>query len=99
MSPNAKAINVVALSKSFGNKKILDNLNFSIPMNAVAGFLGPNGAGKTTLLRMLAGIMTPTEGDIEIDNKHYPKDAGKIASPKAAAEKPIKNRVIIQIFS
>ena len=58
---------------------IADNdITFEAKDGEILGILGPNGAGKTTLLRMLAGIMTPTEGDIEIDNMHYPKDAGKI---------------------
>ena len=47
------------------------DLNFEVKDGEILGILGPNGAGKTTLLRMLAGIMTPTSGEIIIDNKNY----------------------------
>ena len=47
------------------------DLNFEVKGGEILGILGPNGAGKTTLLRMLAGIMTPTSGEIIIDNKNY----------------------------
>jgi ABC-2 type transport system ATP-binding protein len=44
----------------------LDDLNLQIPRGALFGFIGPNGAGKTTTLRMLAGLLEPTSGEIEI---------------------------------
>ena len=48
-----------------------DNISFKAREGEILGILGPNGAGKTTLLRMIAGIMTPTEGEILIDGKSY----------------------------
>ena len=66
MSSQNNAIKVVSLSKSFGNKKILDSLSFNVPNNAIAGFLGPNGAGKTTTLRMLLGLLPAPNGKIEL---------------------------------
>lgn len=72
MSQN-NAIKVTALSKSFGKNKILDNLNFEVPMNAIAGFLGPNGAGKTTTLRMLMGLLPAPENKIELLGFKLPK--------------------------
>ena len=48
-----------------------DNISFTLKKGKILGILGPNGAGKTTLLRMIAGIMTPTEGNIIIDNLDY----------------------------
>ena len=47
------AIIVNRLCKNFGRKQVLKGLDFSVPLNTIAGFLGPNGAGKTTTMRML----------------------------------------------
>ena len=47
---------MAGLSKSYGNKKILDNINLSFYPDAKIGILGPNGAGKSTILRIMAGI-------------------------------------------
>ena len=74
MNPNAQAINVTALNKSFGKKLILDNLNFKVPTNAIAGFLGPNGAGKTTTLRMILGLLPASKGKIELLGHKIPED-------------------------
>ena len=41
-----------------------DNISLKVPNGSIVGVLGPNGAGKTTLLRMIAGILTPTNGTI-----------------------------------
>lgn len=51
------------------------NISFTAKEGEVVGILGPNGAGKTTLLRMIAGIMTPTAGEIIIDDKTYEKNS------------------------
>ena len=48
-----------------------DNISFSANDGEVVGILGPNGAGKTTLLRMIAGIMTPTNGQVVVDGMNY----------------------------
>lgn len=55
------------LSKTIGNKKIIDDLNLSLYPGQITGFLGPNGAGKTTTIRMMVGLMKPTSGDVYID--------------------------------
>ena len=52
-----------------------DNISFTAKEGEIVGILGPNGAGKTTLLRIIAGIMDPTEGSINIDNETYEKNA------------------------
>ena len=51
------------------------NISFTASPGEVVGILGPNGAGKTTLLRMIAGIMTPTKGDILIDERSHKKES------------------------
>ncbi len=54
------------LSKSFGDKLLVDNMSFSLPPGGIVGVIGPNGAGKTTLFNMITGIETPDSGDIQI---------------------------------
>lgn len=62
-------IKVSNLSKNFGNFKAVDNVSFEVNSGEVFGLLGPNGAGKTTTLRMIAGLITPDEGEIDIFGK------------------------------
>lgn len=54
------------------------NISLTAKEGEIVGILGPNGAGKTTLLRMIAGIMTPDDGTIKIDNQTYQKNAEEI---------------------
>ncbi|MDF1757260.1 MAG: energy-dependent translational throttle protein EttA [Legionellaceae bacterium] len=54
------------LSKSFGDRLLFDNLNFSLPKGGVLGIIGPNGAGKSTFLKMLMQNETPDQGEIRI---------------------------------
>ncbi len=54
------------LSKSYGNKLALNDLNLNLEGGKIIGLLGSNGSGKTTLLKLAAGILTPTEGTISV---------------------------------
>lgn len=54
------------LSKSFGERVLIDNLSFKIPKGAIVGIIGPNGAGKTTLFKMITGQERPDSGEIVI---------------------------------
>jgi len=54
------------LRKGFGQRLLIENLNFSLPPGGIVGIIGPNGAGKTTLFRMLAGQEAPDGGEIRI---------------------------------
>lgn len=74
MSNSDYAIKVTALHKMFGDKTVLDYLNFSVPKNAIAGFLGPNGAGKTTTLRMMLGLLPTPRDKIELLGHKLPGD-------------------------
>ncbi len=59
-------IEVKALRKGFGERLLIDNLNFSLPRGGIVGIIGPNGAGKTTLFQMLTGAQQPDAGEIRI---------------------------------
>jgi ABC-2 type transport system ATP-binding protein len=59
-------IKLTNLVKQYGSFTAVDGLTLEIPPGTLFGFLGPNGAGKTTTLRMIAGILRPTSGSVEI---------------------------------
>ncbi|MBI5352042.1 MAG: ATP-binding cassette domain-containing protein [Chloroflexi bacterium] len=56
-------IKVSGLTKDYGARRAISNLNFDAQQGEIVGFLGPNGAGKTTTLRILTGYMPPTDGE------------------------------------
>ena len=55
-------IRVEGLTKDYGTRRAISNLNFEAKQGEIVGFLGPNGAGKTTTMRILTGFMPPSEG-------------------------------------
>ncbi|OOF61469.1 energy-dependent translational throttle protein EttA [Rodentibacter pneumotropicus] len=59
-----KVLEVQNLTKSYGDRTLIDNLSFSIPKGAIVGIIGANGAGKSTLFRMLSGQEQPDSGSI-----------------------------------
>ena len=73
-------IEVVRLTKRFGDLTAVDDLTFTVEPGRITGFLGPNGAGKTTTLRMLLGLVRPTSGTATIGGRPY----HDIPSPMAA---------------
>jgi sulfate-transporting ATPase len=54
------------LRKSYGDRLLIDNLNFNLPAGGIVGIIGPNGAGKTTLFRMIAGMEKPDAGELRM---------------------------------
>jgi ABC-2 type transport system ATP-binding protein len=75
------AIEVSGLSKSFGDVRAVNKINFNVYKGEIFGFLGPNGAGKTTTINMLIGLARPDEGFIYIngiDCSSKPKDAQQL---------------------
>ena len=69
MSNNNSIIKIEHLSKSFGDKVVLNDINLEIKRGEFITFLGPSGCGKTTLLRLLAGFLRADEGTITMDGK------------------------------
>ena len=61
-------IQIKNLSKLFKKNLAVDKINFQIEKNKTVGLLGPNGCGKTTSIGMILGLITPSEGEIIIDN-------------------------------
>ncbi|MBC5830892.1 energy-dependent translational throttle protein EttA [Vibrio metschnikovii] len=61
-----KVLEVKNLTKSFGDRVLIDNLSFSMPKGAIVGIVGANGAGKSTLFKMLSGAEQPDSGTIEL---------------------------------
>lgn len=68
------------LSKSYGKKRVFQELSFALPEGRVIGLLGENGVGKTTLLRLIANILQPEEGSIHIAGQKVSRKTGKLVS-------------------
>jgi ABC-2 type transport system ATP-binding protein len=60
------------LNKSYGKRKVIDNLSFTIQANEIFGLLGPNGAGKTTSVNLAVGLLEPDSGSITIGENGSP---------------------------
>jgi ABC-2 type transport system ATP-binding protein len=69
------AIHAQGLTKRFGALVAVDHVDLQVPRRHVYGFLGPNGSGKSTSIRMLCGLLTPTEGRIEVLGLRIPEQA------------------------
>lgn len=67
-------IEIKHVTKTFGSKKAVDDLDLTIPTGEIIGFIGPNGAGKTTTIKMMTGVLNPDEGDILINGKSIQKE-------------------------
>lgn len=68
------------LTKKFGAKTALNNINLSLPRNKIIGLLGPNGSGKTTLIKTANGLLTPTSGEILINGVNPGVETKKVVS-------------------
>ncbi len=79
--PGAKAapaaVRAVSLGRSYGELVALRDVSFELPAAATMAVLGPNGSGKTTLVRVLATLLRPTEGEVEVLGAELPRRAWK----------------------
>jgi ABC-2 type transport system ATP-binding protein len=66
------------LSKNYGERPAVKNLNLEIERGEILGFLGPNGAGKTTTIRMALGLIRPTSGWVEVLGRNVAHDGARV---------------------
>ncbi|MCG3863912.1 MULTISPECIES: energy-dependent translational throttle protein EttA [unclassified Photobacterium] len=88
-----KVIEVKNLTKSFGDRVLIDDLSFSMPKGAIVGIIGANGAGKSTLFKMLSGTEQPDSGTIELG------DTVKLASVDQFRDSMNDNNTVYQEIS
>ena len=90
------------LSKSFGNKKILKNINLTIPKGKIIGLLGKNGTGKSTLIKLINDLLTPDEGTILVNGENIGVSSKKIISylpERTYLDKTMTVKKVIEYFS
>ena len=66
---NKEVVKLENISFSFGERKILENINIAVNQGEIAGLLGPNGVGKSTIFNLITGLIKPSYGSIKIDSK------------------------------
>ena len=66
---NKEVVKLENISFSFGERKVLENINISVNQGEIAGLLGPNGVGKSTIFNLITGLIKPSYGSIKIDSK------------------------------
>ena len=74
-SPDSPVLTLSGVSKSYGAKEVLSNLNMSFPRGKVVGLLGPNGCGKTTLIKLICGLHQPSTGTVTVNGVPAGPDA------------------------
>ena len=67
-----------SLTRTFGDFRAVDNIDFEVSKGEIFGFLGPNGAGKTTTVRILCGLLRPSSGDCRVDGIDVGKTPEKV---------------------
>jgi ABC-2 type transport system ATP-binding protein len=82
-------VEVHGLTKRYGKRVAVDNVDLVVPESCAYGFLGPNGAGKTTLIRCLLGLTRPTAGAIKLLGLEQPRGRRQaLARTGAIVEEP-----------
>ena len=95
-------LQAVALSKRYGSRPALDNLDFALPRGRIIGLLGPNGSGKTTLLKLACGLLQPSKGQILIDGNPpgaYSKSVTSYLPEKSYLNDWMRVNELIRFFS
>jgi ABC-2 type transport system ATP-binding protein len=89
MTPSSLAIQTSALTKRFGHRVAIADVELAVPSGRAFGLLGHNGAGKTTLIRLLLGLIRPDSGTITIAGQHLPEHRAQVlAGVGAIIEEP-----------
>lgn len=90
------------VNKNYENKKVLKDVNFSIPRGKIIGLLGKNGAGKSTLIKLINDLLTLDSGEILIDGKKIGVESKKIISylpERTYLDKSMTVNEVIDMFS
>ncbi len=74
LNENAPIIEAVGVTKAFGGKEAVRDLDLVVPAGLCFGLLGPNGAGKTTALRLVYGVTQPTRGQVRVFGKDVARE-------------------------
>jgi ABC-2 type transport system ATP-binding protein len=82
------AVRTRGLTKTYGERTVVDDVDLTLPAGVVSGFIGPNGAGKTTTIRMLLGLVRPTRGRGEVLGGSLHDPAGYLGRVGALIEGP-----------
>ncbi|POB71610.1 ABC transporter ATP-binding protein, partial [Vibrio vulnificus] len=69
------AIQAQNVVKKFGDFTAIDNITLNVPKGSIYGFLGPNGCGKSTTIRVLTGLLSPSEGNVDVLGLEIPRQS------------------------
>jgi len=92
----------INVNKSYGDKKVLKNINLTIPRGKIIGLLGKNGTGKSTLIKLINDLLTPTSGQILVNGKEVGIESKKIISylpERTYLDKTMTVEQVIEYFS
>jgi sulfate-transporting ATPase len=96
-----KVIEFNGVTKSFGDRLLMDNLSFQIPPGAIVGIIGPNGAGKSTLFKMITGVEQPDSGEVVIGSTvnlaYVDQSRDALAANKTVFEEIAEGREILTV--
>ena len=91
----------INLNKSFGDKKVLKDVNITIARGKIIGLLGKNGMGKSTLIKLINDLLTPSSGKILINGKEVGIESKKIISylpERTYLDKSMTVDIVIEYF-
>ena len=96
-----EVIEFTNVTKSFGDRVLIDDLSFKIPAGAIVGIVGPNGAGKSTLFKMITGKETPDTGEVSIGQTvqlaYVDQSRGNLGNDKTVFDEIADGRDILQV--
>ena len=96
-----EVIEFTNVTKSFGDRVLIDDLSFKIPAGAIVGIIGPNGAGKSTVFKMITGKETPDTGEVKIGQTvqlaYVDQSRGNLGNDKTVFDEIADGRDILQV--